>query len=598
MTLIKNLTLVLSSLLITACGDEQNTVEPVIGSEISVVPVTNDQLPSIEQLTSNVDHLGNYEKLELSIELTAQFDNPYDQRQVSLDVLFTAPDGQEVFVTGFWDAANSWQVRFTPSQVGQWQYDVTVTDTIGKSKTLTNTFTVTESTNTGWLQQGSQVNPAYSAHYFVHHDGSPFYGLGHGDVFAVFSAATDIERLFTRMQSAKENYFVWWPQFYFSFSSTNYNNYDLSSLTLIDEVLTRTENAGLFMVFTLWDHSQLRDDSHPWSDGRWWLNGFRHLTSANEFFTNDEAWQWQKNWYRYTIARWGYSPAIAMWQTVSEINGTNAFANTEPWHQQVNDYFVAHDPYRHPTTASKSGDISWFSGHQVMDVPQVHIYSDLLSETETNRLGEQQPLVIDSANVIAQYNQDMWQNNNKPSWIGEFGVQNKVNTSELNYYPELFHHAIWAALASGSAMTPAEWNDFDTWGTMTSQMQQHMAALATFVADMPLAQWQVEPLTVNTSIEGVRAWGMAGGTAGFVWLQDNSLAGLSIDKIRAQSKPRNNIAVSLTGLTPGYYQVMPYDTWQGEFMDTIELDCFTPSLNCTVTLPSFTHDIAFKFQRL
>ena len=104
------------------------------------------------------------------------------------------------------------------------------------------------------------------------------------------------------------------------------------------------------------------------------------MGDINSFFTSEEAWAWQENFYRYIIARWGYSPAIGMWQTVSEINGTNAYDQTDPWHKKVNDYFVANDPYRHPTTASKSGggsDIPWPEGHRVMDAPQVHIYDPL-----------------------------------------------------------------------------------------------------------------------------------------------------------------------------------------------------------------------------
>jgi hypothetical protein len=576
-----------------ACGGDNSSVtSPIEEIETST---TSTDLPTINQLSANNDSIGHYEKLELTLAITAQYENPYDQRQVSLDAIFTAPDGNEFQVAGFWDAVNSWRVRFTPSQTGQWQYALTVQDSIGLSEETTGTFTVITSNNMGWLQQGSQVNSDYSAHYFVHHDGSPFYGIGHGDVFSIFSGAFDAEDLFRQMHKAKENYFVWWPQFYFSFISDNYDNYDLSALALIDEVVARTANEGLFMVFTLWDHSQLRDDSHDWLDGRWWSNGFRHLVSANDFFTDEEAWAWQKNGYRYIIARWGYSPAIAMWQTVSEVDGTNAFEQTDTWHEQVNTYFVEHDPYRHPITASKSGDRTWPAGHQVMDVPQVHIYNDLISTTSN---GDITPLVVNSAEIIAQYSKNMWNKHNKPNWIGEFGVKNSRNNADKNYYPELFHHAIWSALANGAAMTPAEWNDYSTWGIMTPSMQQHMAALANFVIPMPLAQWNVQPLALNSSVSDVRAWGMAGKDAGFVWLQDYSLAGLTIGQIRAQSKQRSNITVTLLGLTPGRYQIMPYDTWQGKFLTSFELDCPTTNNGCAVPLPIFISDIALKFKKL
>ncbi len=175
--------------------------------------------------------------------------------------------------------------------------------------------------------------------------------------------------------------------------------------------------------------------------GHWQLgqNGFNQLGDLQSFFTSPEAWAWQENFYRYIIARWGYSPAIGMWQTVSEINGTNAYDQTDPWHKKVNDYFVANDPYRHPTTASSraaAADISWPEGHKVMDAPQVHIYDPL----NNNPVG--------AASVLAQWTSTMWNEAAKPNWVGEFGTPGDA------YYPELFHNSIWAALGCRCSHDP------------------------------------------------------------------------------------------------------------------------------------------------
>jgi hypothetical protein len=78
------------------------------------------------------------------------------------------------------------------------------------------------------------------------------------------------------------------------------------------------------------------------------------------------------------IGRWGHSNALAIWQTVSEIDGTDAFDNDNVWHEKVNSFFTVNDPYGHPTTASRPGDQTWDKGHSVMYIPQVHIYQYLL----------------------------------------------------------------------------------------------------------------------------------------------------------------------------------------------------------------------------
>jgi len=568
-------------ILLVACGDAKTDPEPPVPPPNKAAEIISVQL--------NRTNVPRYKKLEMQLELNAQYVNPYDQREVRIEVTFTAPDGAVILVSGYWD--RNWKVRFTPSQVGQWQYSITVADTNGLSEPHTNNFTVSTSNEPGWLLPGNQVDSTYSSRYLAHHDGSPFYGVGHGDVFSIFSGAFDVEDLFLNMHQAKENYFLWWPQFYFSLLVDNYDDYNLANADVIDSVVQRTADEGLFLIFTVWDHSQLRDSSHAWSDGRWWRNGFKNLVSADDFFTNEEAWAWQENWYRYIIARWGYSPSIAMWQTVSEIDGTNAYENINPWHEKINNYFIENDPYRHPTTASMSGDLKWDQGHNVMDMPQVHIYADLQPGNSI--------LTVNTAKVIAEYTQAMWLLVDRPNWIGEFGVINNRNDVDQNYYPELFHNAIWAALGAGAAMTPTEWNDFNTWGTMTDEMKQHISYLSDFVSLLPLAAWDPVPLEIGSTSHRIRAWGLAGKQGGFVWVQDHTLEGLDIALVRAGKEVRTNVSVNISGLSSGRYRIFPYNTWSGQFSDSFDITCeIQVDPICTILLPEFTSDIAFRLELL
>jgi hypothetical protein len=48
----------------------------------------------------------------------------------------------------------------------------------------------------------------------------------------------------------------------------------------------------------------------------------------------------------------------------------------------MNRYFQENDPYSHPTTATMSGWVDWPEGHEVMDMPQVHLYHELRDPIE------------------------------------------------------------------------------------------------------------------------------------------------------------------------------------------------------------------------
>jgi hypothetical protein len=566
-------------LLLNACGGSPIPAEPTMVPTVTVTAQVD--LPAILSVEADGNDIPRYESVELTLDVDAQYENPYDAREVSLDAIFTGPDGAERRVPGFWDGEGSWKIRYTASQEGLWTYTITVRDSRGNSLPHLGELTVVASDLHGWIQMGHLFDPAYSGRYLVHHDGTPFYGVGHADALNILIDGFDEDEgvgLFDAMKAANENYVVWWPLYTNSPVSSNYADYSLANMKVIDMIVKDAEKEEIYLILTIWDHPQLRDDNHPsWDTGNWSRNGFSKLSSLEDFFVAKEAWAWQENLYRYVIARWGYSPAIGLWQTVSEINGTNALEQMDAWHERVNAYFVANDPYRHPTTASGSGEVDWEAGHLAMDVPQVHLY-------------EWNEDAVAAAAHTAEWTSRMWDRAEKPNWIGEFGVTGDA------LYPELFHHSIWAALASGAALTPAEWNSGGSWGRMTPEMNADISRFAQFVSDLPLAQWNPSKLEITASHPEVRAWGLAGNDGGMFWVQDFSLEGSSIDDVRSSMPSRSGIQLNVQGLATGSYTIRPYDTWRGDYLDKFEVECSEGEV-CNMALPDFTSDMAFKIVR-
>ncbi|MCB1245695.1 MAG: DUF5060 domain-containing protein, partial [Acidimicrobiia bacterium] len=498
--------------------------------------------------------------------------------EVSLDAVFSGPSGVTYEVPGFWDARDSWRFRFTPSEPGTWTYEIEVTDHRGTSPAYDGDFDVTPSDNHGWLHVGSDVDPTYSSRYLAYSDGTPWYGRGHADLDMNLGGADLANggfKLLNAMGETGENFVMWWPTWTNNFIQASYDDYQADQLEVIDYILEQAEAAGATLSYTVWTHQYLRTGNHPWGDDRWRHNGFSLLTDISGFFTDPESLAWQQNYYRYTIARFSYSPAIAMWQTITEINGTEAYDQTNPWHEAMNAYFQENDPYRHPTTATMSGWVDWPEGHAVMDMPQVHLYHELRDPIE---VGAQ----------VADWTTLMWNREEKPNWIGEYGLEGQ------QHYPELMHHANWAALASGASMTPIEWNDGGAFGRFDDEMAADMARLATFVETVPLVTYDPIKVGVSATDPEVRGWGVVGEGGGVVWVQDFSREGGTMDEIRANDTVRSDVTVTLDGMSEGTWVFTPYDTWSGVWMNSIEVTCTD---TCEVALPAFTSDLALAVAR-
>lgn len=572
------LTVLVTVVLFASCTPEETVgpTTPLTTSTTNPAPVINP-VPTVVGVEESSESVEIYEKFELFVDLDAEYDNPFDLREVALEARFTGPDGSEFVVPGFWDARDSWRLRFTPSTVGQWGYRVTAIDHRGTSPPLEGSFEVVDGDRRGWLQIGSNVDRSYSPRYLAYSDGTPWYGRGHADLDMALGGPDPAGglRLFNLMPERGENFVMWWPTWGSNFIQADYNHYSPSQLEVIDFVLAEAEAADATVTFTVWTHQYLRTGNHEWGDARWRHNGFSLLTDIDGFFVDEESLAWQENYYRYVIARYAHSPAVAMWQTITEINGTESYEQTNPWHEAVNRYFQENDPYRHPTTATMSGWVDWPEGHGVMDMPQVHLYHELRDPIE---VGAQ----------VADWTGLMWDREEKPNWIGEYGLEGQ------QHYPELMHHANWAALASGAALTPTEWNDGGAFGRFDAEMAADMARLAAFVEAVPLVTYDPERVSVSSSEPGLRGWGVAGEGGGVIWVQDFTTEGGTMEEIRANTTVWDGASVAIDGLAEGTWTIRPFDTWAGAWLEPTTVEC---AGSCSIQLPDFTSDIAIALER-
>src|SRR5664279_4691584 len=98
--------------------------------------------------------VARYEKVELTVDLQATFQNPYDPDQIDLSAEFTAPSGKVWKIWGFYNQTSTtalWMVRFAPNEPGNWRYVVKVKDTQGATESQPAAFVVTESKHPGFI---------------------------------------------------------------------------------------------------------------------------------------------------------------------------------------------------------------------------------------------------------------------------------------------------------------------------------------------------------------------------------------------------------------------------------------------------------------
>ncbi|MFH1784637.1 MAG: DUF5060 domain-containing protein [bacterium] len=513
--------------------------------------------PSINSVAENSDPVGAYEKLELTVGLSASYSNAYNPDEVSLSAVFTSPTSVVWNVNGFYDGS-SWLIRFAANETGSWSYIISLTDSTGTATSSTYTFTCSSSSHHGWLE----VSPTNSR-YLIHDDGTSFYGIGHCRAWN--PETTPLSTL----AAYGGNFLVYWNgppwERMIESKTQGIGQYDQDECDYIDSLVGTAETNDVYLALVIWPHNALRDET-PWSDGKWTSNNpYSTITSAVEFYTDASSWSYQQKLYRYIIARWGYSRAIGVWDIVCEIDGTAGYVSdrtaAETWCSNVQSYFDSNDPFAHLTAGSKSGDVYWAAGYNIFDLPEMHTYNDKRDEDEI-------------ATTIATNTRRMWNNFTKPNFHGEFGTD---MTSSLQ--PEHFHNAIWAGLASGAAITPLDWNDGGDWGDLTAGMLNHMSYFADFIDGVDFGNISLTPATVSAG--SYEVWGMRTNDYAIAWVQSTS------GNVDSET-------FTISNLNDRNYQLQWYNTWTGE-ITAINNDVASSGNSLSDTIPAVGRsDIACK----
>ena len=116
-----------------------------------------------------------------TVDIPLHTDKEYSSPFEDVDVfgIFTAPDGSELKLLGFWDGDGKWIVRFAPTMTGVWKYRIESTDAENKDFSGEGEVECTPYTGDVELyKHGGFLRVSDDHDYLTYSDGTPFFWLG------------------------------------------------------------------------------------------------------------------------------------------------------------------------------------------------------------------------------------------------------------------------------------------------------------------------------------------------------------------------------------------------------------------------------------
>ena len=444
---------------------------------------------AIRHVVASAAQVPQFEKLELSVDLGANYENPYDPDQVRLDAQFTSPSGKRLEVPGFFmvhynreahqqtellSAADngSWRIRFTPRETGRYTWCLTLQDHHGKITGGAGEFMAVAPQTPGFVRR-SLVDP----HYLAFENGQGYFPIGHN--LPTYHPTGQLgDEAMRKFADAKENYNRWWMHsdgFGLEWCD-RLGWYRQDASARLDLVLDLAREKGLYYMLCMDTHQDFRKSG-------WERNPFNSknggpCAKVTDWFTNSQAKEYYRKRLRYMVARWAYSPNVLCWEFGNEIEGwdNSPDAVKLPWHKEMADYLRGLDPFGHLITTSfwkNTGNEDYWKLDN-MDIVQTHLYTD------------------NDAGVAAQVRDCCLLQHahfDKPHIFGEFGIRAGAGTPEKDPQGWAIHNGLWAGLFSFTAGGPMPWWHEDYLDKLN--LYFHFTALANFVADLPLgsARW-------------------------------------------------------------------------------------------------------------
>ncbi len=180
-------------------------------------------------LSTQVEQVGKYEKLELLLEIDRQYANPFDPCEVEFNVLMATPGGRSLVLPAFFGqdyerrdlqrsgktvawcyprGVGSWKARFAPMEPGTYTAHAVLKDGQGEITSAPVTFACVGSARKGFLRV-SDDDPRF----LQFSEGRPFFAIGQNLAFigaGQYVTAPRAEEIFGKLAANGANFVRIW----------------------------------------------------------------------------------------------------------------------------------------------------------------------------------------------------------------------------------------------------------------------------------------------------------------------------------------------------------------------------------------------------
>lgn len=468
------------------------------------------QINDVKLISQNVVQ---YDRADFLIRLTGTWDNPYLQEHVSLDMVLTAPSGKELvlpcfYVSGESGSISEWAARFTPQEKGKYQYQFRLAEN-AELKDVSGKFYFDSkpSKQKGFLHAKNNWILEFD-------NGDPFRGIALNLCWE--SRTNDDSKFFKALHEKHEKYNydylipmfassggnfcrVWMCSWNFPIDrKNNFNNhryvlsdeyFNPSAVAKLDQFVELCKRENVYVMLCM-EQGDVRAD--------------------HNFFVSEEAKNRYKNRLRYIVARWGYSPNIAMWEFFNEIDNIQYRQADNPipsedivaWHSEMSEYLRGLDPFQHIRTTSISHrDLKGLNSIPNMDINQKHIYKN------TTGIPRE----------IEKYEKEF----GKPYVIGEFGYEWDWSKNFDEFADEMdfdFKRGLWYGLFVSTPITPMSW----WWEYFEDRGLVSYFRGVREISDLMLKSGNGDFKKINVRAEGLETYGVQCGEKVFVYVLNKS----------------------------------------------------------------------------